>query len=313
MAQLTAPNILLPHPKTSDPRMFEVLGQKLDDSRNPLLLIVGFPCDQGVMRNNGRVGANKAPDAIREFFYRLAPDTSSGDAFMLLAQHTMDAGNIVLSELLEGCQELLAQTIAPYIRRKVPIIVLGGGHETSYGHFLGYVEAHQSISIFNIDAHPDVRELVDGKGHSGSAFRQALLHPSGLCQKYNVAGLLPHAVSKTHVDFVRSKGGQTYFRHECAGEAISNLIRSLRNPSFVSFDLDVVDQAFAPGVSSPACDGMYPRELLEAAFEAGRNPYVCSIDVVEVNPAYDRDGQTARLAALTVWHFMRGLCQRKLL
>lgn len=78
----------------------------------------------------------------------------------------------------------------------------------------------------------------------------------------------------------------------------------------VSFDLDAVDQAYAPGVSAPATGGLDVDVWLHAAFEAGCNPEVASMDVVELNPRFDPDGRTARLAALTVWTFLRGLSER---
>jgi formiminoglutamase len=78
----------------------------------------------------------------------------------------------------------------------------------------------------------------------------------------------------------------------------------------VTFDLDAVDQSAAPGVSAPTVGGLDPSLWLKAAYEAGRCPRVTSIDLVEYNPAYDVDRRTARLAALTVWHILRGLAER---
>ena len=78
----------------------------------------------------------------------------------------------------------------------------------------------------------------------------------------------------------------------------------------VSFDLDAVDQAEAPGVSAPNAAG-----LTSGLWLCGRVPCrprgaVTSADVVELNPQVDRDGQTARLAALTVWQILRGRAER---
>ena len=84
-----------------------------------------------------------------------------------------------------------------------------------------------------------------------------------------------------------------------------------RGERMATFCLDAVDQAFAPGVSAPGGGGLEPRLWLHAAETAGRCPDVRSIDVVELNPRFDRDEQTARLAALTVWHFLRGVSQRE--
>jgi len=78
----------------------------------------------------------------------------------------------------------------------------------------------------------------------------------------------------------------------------------------VSFDLDAVDQAFAPGVSAPAVNGLTPDLWLHATYRAGQCPSVKSLDLVELNPLFDHDHQTARLAALTLWYFLKGVSER---
>jgi formiminoglutamase len=186
------------------------------------------------------------------------------------------------------------------------LIVLGGGHETTYGHFLGYAARGRPLSIENIDAHADVRPLRDGLGHSGSPFRQALEHPSRLCQRYRVEGLQPSAVAEAHLTYLSEHGARFGFRRRFDPETLYDS----GSETLATFCLDAVDQAFAPGVSAPATDGLFPSEWLRAAYRAGACPHVTSADVVELNPNYDRDGQTARLAARTVWEILRGLATR---
>ena len=155
-----------------------------------------------------------------------------------------------------------------------------------------------------------MRPLLEGQAHSGSPFRQALEHDSGACSSYTVAGLLPHAVAAAHLGFLAERQASIVWRDDVTRERICALYDALANDTFVSVDLDVVDQAFAPAVSAPATGGLTPELLLEAAFQAGRSPCVRSIDLVEVNPRLDRDDQTSRLAALAIWHFLRGMAER---
>jgi formiminoglutamase len=172
------------------------------------------------------------------------------------------------------------------------------------------VKAGRSVRILNHDAHPDVRMLENGLGHSGSPFSQAIMDDSGLCASYTVVGLNPHSVSRVHLDFVRENKGEYLFRDEVSSQTIARIHEGLREPSMVSFDLDAVDQAHAPGVSAPSALGLSPDLWLFAAEAAGANPAVQSMDLVEFNPNYDTDQRTARLAALTIWRFLRGLCRR---
>jgi formiminoglutamase len=285
------------------------MGSEVGSDRWPRVAIIGFQCDEGVRRNNGRDGAAEAPDAIREMLYRMTPDRDPG--FTRLLARATDYGDLQLSGDLGDSQTTLGTVVAANLAHDTVTIILGGGHETGYGHFLGYAKAERNVRILNWDAHPDVRSLIDGKGHSGSPFRQAIEHPSKRCTRYDVAGLLPHVVAAAHVDFVTAHGGHVWWRPELIRDTVEAVSDAAHGPSMVSFDMDVVDQAFAPGVSAPATGGLTTDLWLHAAYCAGANPQVSSMDLVEVNPRLDRDGQTTRLAALTIWTFLKGLATRR--
>jgi len=283
-----------------------LLGAKLRGGVPPRAVLVGFPCDDGVRRNGGRPGAAEAPPKIREWLYRFLPDAELGEAHADLLEHTLDAGDVTLTGDLAADQLRLAELLVPCLEAGVFPIVLGGGHETTYGHFLAYALAGRAVSLLNWDAHPDVRELRDGQGHSGSPFRQALLHPSGLARGYTVAGLLPHVVSRSHLDFMRERGARWVWRRDLTPERVAEIAGAATGPALVSFDVDAVEQSCAPGVSAPAAGGLPVELWLHAADLAGRGSHVLSVDVVELNPRVDQDDRTARLAALTVWTVLRG-------
>lgn len=307
MVRISPPEVALQATAADDPRLGSLLASDLRDDDQPEAIILGFPTDEGVRRNGGREGAAQGPGALRAALYRLAPDARS-DRHRQLLSRTRDLGDLEISGDLEMDQQNLGTTLAPYLERGTFAIVLGGGHETSYGHFLGYVKARRRVEIVNWDAHPDVRELAQGKAHSGSPFRQAIEDPSGACRRYSVAGLQPFAVARAHLEFVQ-RHGRAVWRDEVSHRTIAELYRG-ETPLMVSFDLDAVSQAEAPGVSAPNPGGL-PGELwLAAAYAAGCSPTVASADVVELNPRVDIGGQTARLAALTAWWLLRGKAER---
>jgi formiminoglutamase len=292
----------------NDPRVGRILGTRLSRDETPKAVLVGFPSDEGVRRNGGRVGAAAGPRAIRAALHRLTPD-SRLDAFEDLLSRTLDLGDVAVSGDVEVDQRHLGETLSPHLARGTFAIVLGGGHETSYGHFQGYALARREVEILNWDAHADVRELREGQAHSGSPFRQAIDDVSGACRRYSVAGLQPHSVARAHLEFVQQHGSVVW-RQEVTHQSIKKLYRSMRAPALVSFDLDAVTESEAPGVSAPTTGGLSSELWLAAAYAAGCSPAVVSADVVELNPAVDRDGQTARLAALTVWWILRGYAER---
>jgi formiminoglutamase len=302
------PQVGLRHTAPHDSRIGHLIGYDVDAQHWPRVALLGFQCDEGVRRNHGRDGAANAPDAIREALYRMTPDHDP--AFAQLLARATDFGNLQLKSDLGESQATLGAVIATCLEHDTIPIVLGGGHETAYGHFLGYVKAGRSVRVLNWDAHPDVRSLIDGHGHSGSPFRQAIEHPSKRCTRYDVAGLLAHAVAGAHAAFVTEHGGHIWWRHELIRDTVEAISGATHGPSMVSFDIDAVDQAFAPGVSAPATGGLTPDLWLHAAWCAGANAQVSSMDLVEMNPKHDRDGQTARLAALTVWMFLKGVASR---
>lgn len=306
LRQLATPVIPTRETATDDPRLGRWLKAN-ELTNNTRVALVGFPSDEGVRRNGGRPGAAGGPASLRTALYAMTPDARQPEAFIELMEATVDLGDVPVTGDLEADQAALGQIVGELLGRGVVPVVLGGGHETAYGHFLGYVENRQPVGVLNWDAHADVRPLVDGQGHSGSPFRQMLDHPSGLCERYAVAGLHPWRVSAAHVETVR-KRGEAVFADELTTDRGRQLVADLNRPTLVTFDLDAL--ADAPGVSAPGIGGLETEVWLAAAEACGRSECVRSIDIVELNPTVDTDGRTATLAALTVWHVLVGLASR---
>jgi len=156
---ISPPSVALRDTAPGDPRIGHLLGTRVREADVPQAILLGFPSDEGVRRNGGRAGAAQGPDALRTAFYHLTADARF-EGFEELLRHTRDLGNLQLSGDVELDQRRLGDTLGPHLNAGTFVIVFGGGHETSYGHFLGYVRAGQSVEILNWDAHPDVRELV---------------------------------------------------------------------------------------------------------------------------------------------------------
>jgi len=288
---------------TDDPRLGDWLrGSAL--ASDTLVALLGFPSDEGVRRNGGRPGAAGGPAATREALVKMTPDARHPDPFISLLERTADLGDVEVTGDVEADQARLGERASELLAAGVVPIILGGGHETAFGHFLGYAAAGQPVRALNWDAHADVRPLRDGAAHSGSPFRQMLDHPSGLCAGYTVAGLLPWRVAAAHA----AVPDRVVWAPDLDAARAEAEVAALDGPAFATFDLDAVDAA--PGVSAPGVGGLAVAVWLAAAEACGRSPHVRSVDVVELNPLRDRDGRTAVLAALTVWHVLRGLAAR---
>ncbi|WP_445664130.1 formimidoylglutamase [Fodinibius sp. AD559] len=312
MENLNKTTVAVPNTLEDDPRIGHFLEKKLAEDDLPEAVIIGFPSDKGVTRNGGRAGAADAPHAIREQLYKLTPNPENYTAFVDLISRSTDLGNINIRYEVEEDQHRLGEIVAKCLEQGVVPITLGGGHETAFGHFLGYAKAGLQTSIFNLDAHTDVRPLKEGQAHSGSPFRQAIEHESECSEMYLVAGLQPNSVAQSHLKYIKESGGEYMLRDETNITSISGLFHQHESDRLmVTFDMDAVDQSQAPGVSAPCANGLPSDLWLTSAYLAGRNEQVTSFDLSEVNPRHDRDNQTAKLAALTIWNFLLGLSERE--
>ncbi len=310
MDPLTPHGIAAPRTAPDDPRLGHWLARQTAVTDETRVALVGFPSDAGVVRNGGRPGAADGPSALRRALYKLTPDARDVAPFEALLARTADVGDVPVSGDVERDQAALGQTVAGLLDCGVFPLVLGGGHETLFGHALGYLETGRPFRLLNWDAHADVRPLVTGAsgerlGHSGSPFRQAIDHPSGLARGYTVAGLQPWRVSAAHAASVRQHGRLVWAADLTDPEA---LVADLDGPTLASFDLDAVDGV--SGVSAPNVAGIPVSVWLRAAQACGKSPHVTSADVVELSPPHDTSGQAAILAALTVWHLLSGLAMR---
>lgn len=305
--------------RADDPRLGEVVefwdGKTAALSKGRAVLI-GFPQDEGVRRNQGRPGAAQAPERIRHWLYRLTTTDLEGD----LAVHPpLDAGNVRIVGGLEESQQALGEVVAGVLQAGAVPVILGGGHETAFGHFLGYAQSGTRCGIINLDAHLDVRPCSDGLGTSGTPFRQALEHPSKMLVPggYVCLGAQPGSVSRQHVEYVERQGGRIGWDWKVGQVLLPRFfwpeLHRLTGAGanvYVSLDADVVSAAEVPGVSAPNPLGLSGSEVAQCIRHAGLSPEVSSFDLVEINPAFDRDDQSSRWAARVVWQFLIGVALR---
>ena len=259
--------IIPPATASDDPRCGHFIAS--DPGASPRCVLIGFGSDAGVRRNGGRPGAAAAPDQIRQALYKMTPDPTALDAHGEVLRQTVDAGNIRCTGEVELDQQALGREVARWLDQGVRPIILGGGHETTYGHFLGYATAGQKVHLLNLDAHADVRPLKDGLPHSGSPFRQAMEHPGGDCAGYTVFGLARWATARTHVAYLESAEAAYYWDDETTPEAIEGYFATLHGSALMSLDMDVLEPAHAPGVSAPAAEGGAARYRVACLFSGG--------------------------------------------
>ncbi|MCG8372254.1 MAG: formimidoylglutamase [Balneolales bacterium] len=267
------------------------------------IVLIGFESDEGVRRNNGRVGAAEGPDYFRSAIGNLCWQADEPGF--------LDVGNIfVEAENLEDAQAELGNAIQLMLSKNKTPFVIGGGHETAFGHFQGVlaylhkIDKNSRIGILNIDAHFDLRPH-NGISHSGSPFLQAheLARATGADLKYFVYGINPFNNTKTLFNKAEELGvgfctNQEIFEEEDKSlEKLEAFIKS-RTHIYLTVCLDVFEASIAPGVSAPAWNGIqfrHAKKVIELAKASGK---LLSMDVCELNPGFDQDNRTARLAGM---------------
>ena len=156
------------------------LGDIIVDGDIGDIVLIGFPYDEGVRRNNGRIGAKSGPQYFRQLLKRTGTVVNAEYDDLDIRKYLTisDGGDINANLSLEEAHQQLEERVTQLIKNgKIPFVV-GGGNDQSYPNasaLLNNVDSHKSIFVINIDAHLDVRPLKEGnKPHSGSPFRQLI-------------------------------------------------------------------------------------------------------------------------------------------
>jgi len=298
------------------------------DLRKPLnvptslsIMLIGFCCDIGVRRNQGRPGAHQGPQALRTALTNLAVHTTQAIIY--------DAGNIVChSDDLEQAQRALAHAVQAIVQQGYFPMVLGGGHETAWGHYQGLEMAGKAeqLQILNIDAHLDLRDTLNNPtgtpgnmsmGTSGSSFWQIYQQrvAQGLPFHYTCYGVQPYANTPSLLTRAREINTKIWWAsdiHQNASQYMTAALREIDHtttPIYLSICLDAFASCFAPGVSAPQINGLFLQHVQPIIDHLARKKRLVSVDIVELSPYHDSDQRTAKLAAhllLSLTHSLLG-------
>ena len=300
------------------------------DSTGQHIGLIGFACDQGVRRNQGRVGARSAPPLIRRAFATLPviaelQQRFDGKLFHLLG----DAGDIhchdengFAENTLEQAQLKYADKVSAIVKQGGLPIGLGGGHAIAYGSFLGLwqalantnetctdanistnVSTAPTIGIINFDAHLDIRQ--SDVATSGTPFRQIAEHLTAHKQPFHYCCIGVSRFSNTAALFDRAEqlGVQVISDEDChyqPWQILADQVISFINQVdvvYLTIDMDCLPASVVPGVSAPAAYGIelrFVERMVKTIMATGK---VKMADIAEINPTFDIDGRSCKVAA----------------
>jgi arginase len=255
--------------------------------RPPSLLDLPFDEASSFMR-----GAAEAPSAIRKALRCDSSNmwTESGiDLSATGAYH--DSGYIqpgplsdpdeMLDLISDGARRVIDDGFAP--------VFLGGDHAITYPAFAGLAERISPVSILHFDAHPDLYDKFRGDRLS-HACPFARIMEEGLARRLVQVGIRS---ANGHQLEQAERFGVEMITMKDLGDAAA---LSFEEPLYISFDVDVLDPAFAPGVSHPEPGGLTTRDAI-SIIQSVRAPFFAGADMVEYNPAMDARGMTAMVCA----------------
>lgn len=266
-----------------------------DSSEGCCVALLGLPDDRGVRMNHGRSGAAGGPTAFRAALARYG---AAGSAIGPLPG-VFDAGDVKPGRTLGETHERVTAVTAALLEAGLFPIAVGGGHDLTFPFVRAVAAMLPNLAGLYFDAHLDVRETPG----SGMPFRR-LIEACGI-SALHLHGFRPLVNSREHLAWFTAHGGRTY------PDGAKVVLPRAKN-LFVSFDLDVLDAAQAPGVSALNPAGWTVREAEAWVRACGTDGHVRCFDLMELNPRFDADGRTARAAAHLFLTFLAGFAQRKM-
>ncbi|MDU0202845.1 MULTISPECIES: formimidoylglutamase [Paenibacillus] len=280
--------------------------------------IVGVPLSKSSISHSG---ASTTPAAVRAAFKSFTTYSMEyGVDLQDLAVRDLGDIQMHVTDIAE-CHRRIEESLRALYKEQpnlIPIIV-GGDHSTSCPSLKAFADRHpgQKVGIIHFDAHHDVRNFEDGGVTNGTPFRGIL--ESGVVHGPNIVqiGIRGFMNSKPYHDYVKSKGVHVYTSKDVRRMGIDVVLDEAiglagkdTDVLYVSFDVDVIDQAYAPGCPAIGTGGMHPWDAMDALHRLGALPKVQGLDFVCIDPTVDLRNVTSRLAVQFMLSFLAGVAAR---
>ena len=271
-----------------------------EDARGLDAAFVGIPLDIGT---SNRSGTRYGPRQIRQESVMIRPYNMGTGAAPFERLQVADLGDIAINPYsLADSVRRIELAYSDILARGCIPLTLGGDHTLTLPILRAAAGRHGSVGLIHVDAHSDTNEEMFGEQLAhGTTFRRAfeegLLAPQRVVQ----IGLRGSGYEAADFDWSRRQGFRVVQAEECWYRSLAPLMAEVREqmgsaPVYLSFDIDGLDPAFAPGTGTPEVGGLSVWQGLEIV-RGCRGLNLIGADVVEVSPPYDRSGNTALLAA----------------
>ncbi|XP_013401191.1 agmatinase, mitochondrial isoform X2 [Lingula anatina] len=261
---------------------------------------VGVPLDAGT---SNRSGTRFGPRQIRSESCIIRHVNNATGAQPFDSIQVADVGDVWMNiyNLPEACKNI-KDGFTKLMSTGCKTLAVGGDHTITWPILQAVKEKHGPVGLIHVDAHADTQEAMLGAPIAhGTPFKRAADDGCLDCQRVVQIGLRGTCGTLQDYKWGESKGFRIVQAHECWHKSLAPLMEEVREmmrdgPVYISFDIDGIDPAFAPGTGTPEIAGLTPIQALEI-IRGCRGLNIVGGDLVEVSPPYDTTGNTALLAA----------------
>jgi guanidinobutyrase len=261
---------------------------------------IGVPMDIGA---SNRAGTRHGPRQIRAESSLLRPYNMASRAAPFDSLQVADIGDVAIDTFnLPKCMDIITNAYRGIVKDRCIPLTLGGDHTITYPILRAMGEKYGPVGLIHVDAHADINEHMFGEPIAhGTPFRRAVeagALDTGRCVQIGLRG---SGYAADDFDWPRSQGFRVVQAEECWHNSLTPLMAEVRaqmgdGPVYLSFDIDSLDPAFAPGTGTPEIGGLTTIQALEIIRGChGLNLVGC--DLVEISPPYDPSGNTALTGA----------------
>ncbi len=273
--------------------------------------VVGVPFDIGT---SNRPGARFGPRGIRSESVLLRPYNMATRAAPFDSLRIDDCGDVATNpyNLLESVTRI-EDHYRDLMDHDVRTATMGGDHTIVLPILRAMAAKHGPVGLVHVDAHTDINDTMFGeKIAHGTPFRRAVEEGLLDCERVVQIGVRGTGYAADDFDWSREQGFRVVQVEECWHRSLEPLMAEVRAqvggadgnaPVYLSFDVDGIDPAFAPGTGTPEIGGLTTVQALEIV-RGCRGLDIRGCDLVEVAPAYDLSGATSLLAANLVYEML---------
>lgn len=261
---------------------------------------IGVPLDIGA---SNRPGARLAPREIRDESRMLRPFNVSTGADPFNCMMVADIGDVPINTFnLQKSVQIIEAYYDEVVAADVKPISIGGDHTIVLPILRALKKKYGQVAIVHIDAHSDTNDHMFGeKIAHGTPFRRAVEEGLLACDKVVQIGLRGTGYSMGEYDWAKDQGFRVVQAEACWHKSLVPLMEEVRSqmgdaPVYISFDIDGLDPAFAPGTGTPEIGGLTTMQGIEI-IRGCKGLNVIGGDVVEVAPPFDLSRNTSVLAA----------------